>query len=91
MDKRAYSEEPMTYCSFGHTYHVRFITEYYTLNPDHAPRKNPDLKCFSCFNPMPSSMPVWDGEAFICPIRKSELDAYTLRWCPHDFLPSVFQ
>ena len=67
----------ITYCPFNHTYHDHCVTEYYTLYPDHAPRKNPDLKCFVCSSPMPLSMPVWDGEAFICPIRKSELDALT--------------
>ncbi|MBO9481740.1 hypothetical protein [Salinisphaera sp. G21_0] len=78
LNKRNISQPEITYCESLHTYHQKCIIDFYTRNPDQqAPHKNPDLKCFKCHKPMPLSMPRWDGEAFICPIRKSELDANT--------------
>ncbi|WP_257266746.1 hypothetical protein [Endozoicomonas sp. ONNA2] len=78
LKNRDISSPEITYCNNLHSHHVSCIKDYYSRNPDQeAPRKNPDLKCFECHNPMPLSMPRWDGEAFICPIRKSELDAPT--------------
>ena len=78
LKNRDFSSPEITYCKNLHPHHASCINDYYSRNPDQeAPRKNPDLKCFECHNPMPLSMPRWDGEAFICPIRKSELDALT--------------
>ncbi|MBO9495676.1 hypothetical protein J7438_16490 [Thalassotalea sp. G20_0] len=78
LNKRNISQPEITYCKSLHTHHQKCIDDFYTRNPDQkAPHKNPDSKCFICSNPMPLRMPRWDGEAFICPIRKSELDALT--------------
>lgn len=64
-------------CIHDHYYHEDCINSYYKTNPTVKPKKNPDSKCFVCTNPLPLRAPIWDVDAFVCKIQKSELEQST--------------